>query len=76
MSNETNDQRLSQLEQAVHKQNQMLSEMLALLRKSEERQARADRMHEAIRQAQMHSPAGELVSAMRARAATNAEVSQ
>ena len=45
-------QDLAPLVAAVNEQTAMLAELLALARKSEERQARADRAHQAVRDAQ------------------------
>lgn len=45
-------QDLAPLVAAVNEQTAMLAELLALARKSEERQARADRAHQALRDAQ------------------------
>lgn len=69
-------QAIEQLTAAVNKQTELLAEAVTLLRKREERQARADRVHEMIREAQMRSPVGSLVSAMKARASANAEAGQ
>lgn len=47
-----NSATLAELLAAMNKQTAMLAELLALARKSEERQARADRAHQAVRDAQ------------------------
>ena len=66
-------QDLAPLVAAVNEQTAMLAELLALARKSEERQARADRAHQAIQDAQARSAAamalggGSIAAALRGR---------
>lgn len=47
-----NSATLAELLAAMNEQKAMLAELVALARKSEERQARADRAHQALRDAQ------------------------